>query len=420
MKIKTEHRYKRITRILRRMGCVLMVGALLCTNAMPAWGTSVSKTEKEKKEAQQKLDSAKQKAEEAEQKKNAAQTQVAKLDSELANLLGVIQVLEGDIESKGEEIKRAQSDFDKAKAQEEKQYEAMKKRIRFMYEKGDTEYLEILLQVKSMSELLNKAEYVQELYKYDKKMLLVYRDTKEEVKNLQTQLEEDQAELEVMEAEYKGQQAELETMISKKRKEVSDFDSELAQAKKDAAVYAKAVEEKTQQLKKAQEAARKKAEEDRKKAEAQAKAQAAQRTAATNAPKNGKSNANNQYTGPAAAKSSGGTAQGRAVADYGLQFVGNKYVYGGTSLTNGTDCSGFTQSVYKHFGISIPRTSSAQASAGRAVAYDDMQPGDLVCYAGHVGLYIGNGQIVHASSAKTGIKVSNVGYRTILAIRRVL
>ena len=122
---------------------------------------------------------------------------------------------------------------------------------------------------------------------------------------------------------------------------------------------------------------------------------------------------------PQPLKSTGGTAFGRSVADYGLQFVGNPYVWGGTSLTSGADCSGFTQSVYRHFGVDIPRTSAEQAWFGREVSYEDMEPGDLVCYSGHVAMYIGNGQIVHASSRKEGIKVGNdPAYRTIVSIRR--
>ena len=110
----------------------------------------------------------------------------------------------------------------------------------------------------------------------------------------------------------------------------------------------------------------------------------------------------------------------RSVANYAMQFIGNPYVYGGTSLTNGADCSGFVQSVYKNFGVSLPRSSSQQRSAGTAVDYADAQPGDIVCYAGHVGIYIGNGQIVHASSPTTGIKVGNATYRSILSVRRIL
>ncbi|MCR2046740.1 C40 family peptidase [Acetatifactor muris] len=117
---------------------------------------------------------------------------------------------------------------------------------------------------------------------------------------------------------------------------------------------------------------------------------------------------------------SGGSEMGAAVAQYGLQFVGNPYVYGGSSLTNGADCSGFVMSVYANFGVSLPHSSSADRSQGYAVdGLANAQPGDIVCYSGHVGIYIGDGQIVHASNSKTGIIVSNAGYRNILAIRRI-
>ena len=294
----------------------------------------------------------------------------------------------------------------------------MKKRIQYMYEKGDTEYLDIFLQVKSMADLLNKAEYVESIYSYDRKMLDTYQETKQQVADNKAQLENDKAEMEVMELELQGQKSQLETTIAKKKKEVSNFDSQLAQAKNDAAAYAKTVEKKNQEIQKAkEEEARKKreAEEARKKAEAEA---AKKKSSATSTSK--KTSANDKYTGPAAVKSSGGSAEGRAVADYGLQFVGNPYVYGGTSLTNGADCSGFVQQVYKHFGYSLPRSSSEQRSAGREVSYSEAQPGDLICYAGHVAIYIGNGQIVHASTPTTGIKVGTATYRTILSVRRIV
>ncbi|MCD8123529.1 MAG: C40 family peptidase [Lachnospiraceae bacterium] len=109
------------------------------------------------------------------------------------------------------------------------------------------------------------------------------------------------------------------------------------------------------------------------------------------------------------------------IVNYALSFVGNlKYVYGGNSLSSGVDCSGFVQQIYKHFGYSLPRTSDSQGNSGTSVSSSEMQPGDLVYYGGHIAIYIGNGQVVHASNAKTGVKVSTWNYRTVKSIRNVL
>ena len=156
----------------------------------------------------------------------------------------------------------------------------------------------------------------------------------------------------------------------------------------------------------------------RERAEREAAERAAAAAAAAAAPRSSGSSA---AVAAAPVATGGGSATGQAVANYACQFVGNPYVYGGTSLTNGADCSGFVMSVYAHFGVSLPHSSAADRGVGRAVqgGLAGAQPGDIVCYSGHVGIYIGGGQIVHASSAKTGIKISNANYRSPLGVRRI-
>lgn len=154
-----------------------------------------------------------------------------------------------------------------------------------------------------------------------------------------------------------------------------------------------------------------------KEAEERRKAQAA---AAANSAKPGTGSSKSYNSASSFIPAGGGSASGNAVAQFALQFQGNPYVYGGTSLTNGADCSGFVMSVYKNFGVNLPHSSSADRHVGSAVgSLAEAQPGDLICYSGHVALYIGGNQIVHASTSKTGIIVSRANYRNILAIRRI-
>lgn len=182
----------------------------------------------------------------------------------------------------------------------------------------------------------------------------------------------------------------------------------------------------------AEEAARLKREEEERKAaeEAALKAQQAENNKVSGS-SSGNSGSNSSSGSSSSTGSSSGSSSessysepsgstGSAVANYACQFVGNPYVYGGTSLTNGADCSGFVMAVYAKFGISLPHSSSAMRSCGRGVSVSDMQPGDIVCYSGHVGIYIGNNSIVHASNPSTGIKITSpANYRTILAVRRI-
>ncbi len=159
-----------------------------------------------------------------------------------------------------------------------------------------------------------------------------------------------------------------------------------------------------------------KAEEEARLAKEEAERRAAQEAAA----KASKKKATGSQTVTPPVISGSGSALGKSVADFACQFVGNPYVWGGTSLTNGADCSGFVMSVYANFGVSLPHSSAADRNVGYAVdGIANAQPGDIICYSGHVAIYIGNGQIVHASTSKTGIIISNATYRSILSIRRI-
>ena len=168
-------------------------------------------------------------------------------------------------------------------------------------------------------------------------------------------------------------------------------------------VTAESKEEEAARLKKEEEARRK----------AAAAAEAARKKKEQQSSSSNSSSSNNNYTAPT-------SSNGQAVVDYACQFVGNPYVYGGTSLTNGADCSGFVMSVYAAFGVSLPHSSKSLRSVGYEVSTSDMQPGDIICYSGHVAIYVGNNTVVHASNKKEGIKyTSPASYKKIICVRRI-
>ena len=396
--------------------------------------------------------------------------EINSLDTDLVNVMVSIQTLNNDIETKKADIKKIKSDLKKAKKQKEKQYEAMKKRIQYLYENGGTgaAWFQMMMNADDLSDMLNKAEYTQQMYEYDRENLEKYSNTVREVKKLKEQYQQEKADLEGMKQEQEAEQANLQAAIDSKRASSADCDNEIAYAQQMANDYAAIIAQ--QQAEIEQIVAEKIATEEAARAEAeriaaeQAAAEAAENEQGYTEDGGNEENYGEDYnedndssdysedysseTGEAgeagytgetgesddsgytesettADTASSTTASsgsgGSSVVDYAKQFVGNPYVWGGTSLTSGADCSGFVQSVYSNFGVSLPRTSYEQQNAGREVSYSEAQPGDLICYGGHVAIYMGDGKIVHASNSRDGIKVSdNAAYRTILSVRRLV
>ena len=205
------------------------------------------------------------------------------------------------------------------------------------------------------------------------------------------------------------QQRYLNGILAQKKAVSANYDAEIAEAKNRAAQYKQQIAADTKKIEQLKE------EERRRLA-----AQNAQNGAGSKNVTSNPNAANTIAAAQAIVAQSGGSSAGKSIANYACQCIGNPYVSGGTSLTNGADCSGFIFRLYADYGYRVPRTSSQLRSVGTGVSYAEAQPGDIICYEGHVGMYIGGGMIVHASTQRTGIKVSNAQYRPILAVRRVL
>lgn len=419
----------------RKAILILAVLVLAVQAPLPGRASPVTRAEQERRRAEEEKSRAESEAQQLEEKLGQSRQKEQALEEELVRLLALKDILESDMEELKTQIQGADRDYRQAEEKRQRQYDILKKRIQFLYEEGDITYLDILLKAKNIGDVVSQTEYFRQLYEYDQEIIQRYEKLKQEAAGKKELLEEKQSQLEVMEEENESQQKELEGFIEARKTESSSFALELEEAQARAAQAAGEVIRKTEEiriLRARQEEERIRQEKERIRQEQESAgrepgsagqesggAGQASEAAGREPGGAGRESGGAGTAGGRPVKSIGGTEFGRNVADYALQFVGNPYVYGGTSLTGGTDCSGYTQSVYRHFGVSIPRTSGEQAGFGREIPYEEMEPGDLVCYSGHVAMYIGGGRIVHASSRKEGIKVSNdPAYRTIVSIRR--
>ena len=334
------------------------------------------------------------------QKKQETQNQVSDLQTQLNSLMTKISDLENDLIETGEEISQTEEDLKTAQEEQEQQYAAMKLRIKYMYEEGTgTATVEKVLTSGDISSVLTQAEYSQQVHSYDRDKLEEYVATVQKVEDLKTTLETKMADLQETQTEYDAQKDELNTTITEKSSEIANLDVKIDEAVKKAAEEAakKAAEEAAKKA--AEEAAAKKAAE-----EAAKKNNSSSSSSNRNNSSNSSSSSSNSSSSNSSSSSSGSSSSSSSSSS--CQFVGNPYVWGGTTPGVGLDCSGLVQYCYRQAGISIPRTSGDILAAGTIVS--NPQPGDICWTSGHVAIYIGGGQMIEAQQTGVPVKVSSV------------
>lgn len=370
--------------------------------------------EKKKSQAEQDLKDKKNEINGLKDQQQITADDIKNKSAKLDEILAAQKKLQTDITSKQAEIEQNQKDLAAAQEKQQEQYDAMKKRIQFMYENSAEDNIwTAIIESNGITDMLNRIEYVSDVYDSDRALMDSYQAAVEQVKEIGTKLDNDMNELTAMQDDYEKQQADVEAAIVALENQKEQYASQIAQAQQQADNYQNII---TAQGKIIQE----------QEAAAAAAAQAAAARANSSSYDGGGAGKGGSIAGDYAAgggKNPGASTgvSGSSVVSYAMQFVGNPYVWAGNSLTNGVDCSGFVHEVYAHFGISTPRYSQAFKSVGQAVSFDNIQPGDVVVYPGHVAIYAGGGVIVEAQSTKAGITANrNVQCHTILAIRRLV
>ena len=341
--------------------------------------------------------------------KAAKQSEVSSLQSQLTTLMGKVNTLESELIQTGEDITKAQGDLEVAQEKEKEQYAAMKKRIKYMYEAGNDSAFETLVTSEDFTDLLSKAEYVQNVHSYDRKQLQEYVETKQQISDLKDSLEKDQKELESKQVEYEKQGDNLNNLITSKSAEVANLDSEIQAA--------------------AEAAAREAAEKAAKEAERQQAAASNNNAASTSNRNNTTSNRNNTTSSSTATSNrnnttssnpsasvatkpsnsssstttSGTNANGGSIVSRAYSQLGKPYVWGACG-PNSFDCSGFVSycltGSYSRLGTTLTFMGWTRVS--------NPQPGDVVTTATHCGIYIGNGQMIHAPHTGDVVKVGPV------------
>ena len=335
------------------------------------------------------------------------ENQMSDKAKELSDLMAEQEILENEIYATQVAINQAEKDLAEAKKKEKEEYEAMKLRIRYMYENSTQDsIIDAILNAKGIVDMLNRVEYVSQVHKSDRDLMEEYKAAVEEVEIIATELEAEMNDLVALKEVFEHQEVALEKALADLEKEAGNAQEQLANAERRARELSNYIAEQNRLI---------------------ALQQQQQQQQGGNNNNNGNTNSKPVTAGgylndPSYDPPFTSNISGEELVNYALQFVGNPYKWGGNSLTNGCDCSGFVNLIYKHFGFkNVPRQSQSFKYYGQPVAFANLKAGDIVVYPGHVAIYIGNGKIVEAQSTKAGITCTrDVTCSTITAIRRVL
>lgn len=336
--------------------------------------------------------------------KAKAENEVQDLQEQLNDIMTKLNSLEEELIQKGEDIAQAEVDLEAAEEKEKEQYEAMKKRIKYMYEEGDLTAFETLVSSENFSDLLNKAEYVQDVHTYDREQLQEYVETKQQITDLKTQLEEDEKKLESTQDEYEAKEAELNTTIESKKAEVADLDEKIQEAARKAEEERRRQEEERQRQ---EEERQRQAETARTNNTVSNSGNNSSGSSSSGSSSSVNSNSGGSSSGSSSSGSSGsshsGLSTGNTVVDRAYSQLGKPYSWGATG-PNSFDCSGFVG--YCLTG-SFSRIGTTMTFMGWT-RVSNPQPGDVVTTATHCGIYIGNGMMIHAPHKGDVVKISAV------------
>lgn len=398
--------FKKLLSLVLVGGLVLSIPVVNGSLDLQKWdGEKIFASTSGRDQAQEDLDDLRDQMSDWEDEMDDLEEEMSQKAQELSDLMADQQIIKNNIKETKAAIAQAEKDLEAAKKKEKEEYEAMKLRIRYMYENSTQDsVIDAILNANGVIDMLNRVEYVSQVHKSDRDLMETYKAAVAEVETLAAGLQMDLNDLLTLEEQYEHQEASVEAALAELKEESEDYENQLADAKRRATQLSNYIAEQNRLI-------------------------ALQQQQQQNNNNNGSSGGSSKpstsggyLNDPSYDPAFTSNVSGEELVNYALQFVGNPYKWGGNSLTNGCDCSGFVNLIYRHFGFkNVPRQSQAFKSYGNPVAFANLKAGDIVIYPGHVAIYIGNGKIVEAQSTKAGITCTRpVTCNTITGIRRVL